>query len=155
MSKRRHTVTDIVSVVYCEQKLAFDRRHGDARPVGIRLKAAGGTFEHVRFQWEGYSRNPARLLAKMATPRPAYRRASADSRCFIASQVYGPDAVETDVLREWRDRVLMQSRIGRVMVGMYYRVSPALLPILRRSKVLTRASRRVLDRIVRRLGAPL
>lgn len=153
MARRRHTVTDIVSVVYCEQKVVFDRSHGDARPMSVRLKAAAGTFEHLRFQWEGYSRNPARLLARMATPGPTGRRAATDSRCFIASQVYGPDAAETNALREWRDRVLMQSRAGRLIVGLYYRVSPALLPVLRHSDVLTRAARRVLDCIVHWLGA--
>jgi hypothetical protein len=47
MTKRRHTVTDIVSAVYCEQKIVFDRRHGKATTGDLRKKAAQGTFEHL------------------------------------------------------------------------------------------------------------
>lgn len=53
MTKKYHTITDIVGTVYCEQKVLFDRERGDARPLPVRAKAAGGTFEHLRFQVEG------------------------------------------------------------------------------------------------------
>ena len=152
MNKRRHTVTDIVGAVYCERKAVFDRQYGKAKTPEVRRKAEQGTFEHRRFEVEGYTRNPLRFLAKIAQdqPRPRYR--SRDSRCFIASQVYGATAPETDALRAWRDAVLTPSRAGRAFVSAYYTLSPALVQILKRSPALTRFARRCLDAIVRRIG---
>jgi hypothetical protein len=73
MTRRRHTVTDIVATVYCEQKVVFDRRHGKARPPDIQAEVASDTFEHLRFESEGYTRNPGRLLAKIGKGRPAWK----------------------------------------------------------------------------------
>jgi hypothetical protein len=142
MGRYRHTVTQIVASVYCEQKVVFDRRHGKATPRELQVKAASGAFEHLRFQWEGYTRNPGRRLVKIAEGRQA-----TDSRCFIASQVYGADAPETNALRAWRDRTLMPNRIGRAIVTTYYWLSPIVVPILRRSARLTSIAKCLLDRI--------
>lgn len=152
MTRRRHTVTDIVSAVYCERKTVFDREYGKARTPEVRRKAEQGTFEHRRFEVEGYTRNPLRFLAKIASDNPRQRYRRRDSRCFIASQVYGVSAVETDALRAWRDAVLMPTRAGRAFVAAYYAASPALVQILKRSPRLTRWARRCLDAIVRRIG---
>ena len=146
---RRHTVSDIVALVYCEQKLVFDKRHGTARDADTERKAADGAFEHLRFEWEGYTRNPGRLLAKLGQEKPRSRpRPAADSRCFIASQVYGPNADETDTLRAWRDKVLVPSLLGRVFVQLYYATSPALVAMVRRSPWLAKVARSELDRFV-------
>lgn len=149
---RRHTVSDIVASVYCEQKLVFDKRHGKARDAATERKAAAGTFEHLRFEWEGYTRNPARLLAKLGQEKPRWQaRKAADSRCFIASQVYGPNASETEALRAWRDRVLVQSMAGRALVQLYYSTSPALVTLLRKSPWLDKIVRRALDGFVSKI----
>lgn len=136
MGKKYHSITDIVATVYCEQKAVYDRKRGDARPISVRAKAVAGTFEHLRFQVEGQTRQ------------------AFDRRCFIASHVYGPDATETNWLRAWRDRELLPSRIGRFAVAVYYAVSPFILPILERSPRLTRLTRAALNRIANMLGRP-
>ncbi len=41
--------------------------------------------------------------------------------CFVASAAYGPQAVEVQRLRRFRDEVLMGSSAGREFVGFYYR----------------------------------
>jgi hypothetical protein len=47
--------------------------------------------------------------------------------CFIATAAYGSEtAHELDLLRAFRDRVLMQSAPGRMFVDIYYRLSPPL-----------------------------
>lgn len=150
---KRHSVSDIVSAVYCEQKLVFDKQHGKARSADLERKAAAGTFEHLRFEWEGYTRNPGRLLAKLGQERPGWTpQPTSDSRCFIASQVYGPQGAQTDALRAWRDRALMPSRAGRAFVALYYAVSPALVCLLKRSPRITLAVRKALDGLVNRVG---
>ena len=135
-AKKYHTITDIVGTVYCEQKVVFDRERGDARPLEVRAKAAAGTFEHLRFQVEGQT------------------RAAPDRRCFIATAIYGPDAPETDFLRAWRDRVLMPTTTGRFFVQAYYAISPALVPLLCRSRGAASAVRAALNALLATLGMP-
>lgn len=132
--KRYHSITDIVATVYCEQKAVYDRERGDARPLDVRIKAATGTFEHLRFQVEGQT---SQIV---------------DKRCFIATQVYGGEAWQTNALRAWRDKVLMPRAAGRAVVRLYYAVSPSIASILERRPRLALIVRRVLDRIVSFLG---
>lgn len=131
---RRHTISDIVATVYCEQKTVFDRERGRIESRDVRAKREDGIAQHKRFENEGR------------------RSAGQDRRCFIATAVYGPDAAETDFLRAWRDRALMPSMTGRAAVRIYYSVSPLLLPVLERHARLARAVRVMLDRLVRFLG---
>lgn len=136
VTKKYHTITDIVGMVYCEQKVVFDRELGDARPLEVRVKAAAGTFEHLRFQVEGQT------------------RAAIDRRCFIATAIYGPDSVETNFFRAWRDRVLMPTKAGRLFVRTYYTLSPCLVPVLCRNRGVAKIARAGLNALLLFLRMP-
>lgn len=57
--------------------------------------------------------------------------------CFIATAAYGTrTAVEIDVLRNFRDDVLMQSPAGRDLVGFYYAATPPLADFIARHESL-------------------
>lgn len=133
--RRYHSISNIVATVYCEQQAIFDRERGEARTMGVRVKAAAGTFEHKRFELEGKT------------------LAAVDRRCFIASAIYGPDAPQTNDFRAWRDRVLMPSRVGRTCVRIYYFVSPHMVPLLSRSTAAAAVVRRALNLILSRIGS--
>jgi TPR repeat protein len=77
---------------------------------------------------------------------------SQKSGCYIASAVYGShEAAPVRVLRRYRDDSLATSMIGRGFIRAYYAVSPRMAKHFEQSSVLNRATRRVLDFVVRRL----
>lgn len=62
--------------------------------------------------------------------------------CFIATAAYGTDtAEEINVLRAFRDVVLLGSRFGAEFVSLYYRMSPPIAEVIRRHDFLSTAVR--------------
>jgi len=70
--------------------------------------------------------------------------------CFIATAAYGtPTAEQIDVLREFRDVVLLESTVGSQFVALYYRLSPPIADFISESKLLRTVVREFLvDSIV-------
>jgi hypothetical protein len=57
--------------------------------------------------------------------------------CFIATAAYGtPTAEQIDVLRDFRDVVLLKSTTGSQFVALYYRLSPPIADYIARSELL-------------------
>jgi hypothetical protein len=71
-----------------------------------------------------------------------------NNNCFIATAVYGPYAPETNTLRAWRDKALMPSKLGRILVSCYYVLSPYFVTFLKRNKRVAAIVRAVLDRLL-------
>jgi hypothetical protein len=136
MSKRNTnsiSVTDIAGLGVCEQQTVLDRRFGKVRSAELKARARDGIRVHASFHEQVRSAN--------------------DPRCFIASTVFGRRALETHILRTFRDRHLMPYRMGRLFCRCYYRVSPMLIPWLARS-AHARAGVRLLLRLIVHLVAP-
>ena len=57
--------------------------------------------------------------------------------CFIATAAYGTStAKEINILREFRDEVLMENSLGKELVAFYYAVSPPLANIISEHELL-------------------
>jgi len=62
--------------------------------------------------------------------------------CFIATAAYGTDtAGEIDILREFRDEVLLPNSLGARFVSLYYRTSPPIADFISQHEVLITAVR--------------
>jgi hypothetical protein len=74
--------------------------------------------------------------------------------CFIATAAYGTDtAQEIDLLREFRDTVLMPNDLGARLVSFYYETSPPIADFISQNEVLRTAVRvYFIDPIVRVLS---
>lgn len=56
-----------------------------------------------------------------------------ESKCFIATAVYGQTTPEVEVLRQFRDEVLLSSATGRKLVFLYYLFSPYIATLIGKS----------------------
>jgi len=65
--------------------------------------------------------------------------------CFIATAAYGtPSAPKIDVLREFRDSVLLENALGSRFVDIYYRFSPPVADVISGSNFLRTVVRELL-----------
>jgi len=65
--------------------------------------------------------------------------------CFIATAAYGTEtASELDILRDFRDQVLLQNALGSRLVEAYYKVSPPVADFIARNDFLRAVVREVL-----------
>lgn len=133
LTKDSASATALSKMVVCEQQALLeakgvkpDRLSKEQRKVLHR-----GDTEHARHH---------RLAVKHH-----------DSRCFIATAVYGARAVETNALRAFRDDQLSRSAVGRILVALYYRVSPPLARYLDTHPAARRMIRVILNQIVSKI----
>ncbi|MCJ7576165.1 MAG: S8 family serine peptidase [Dehalococcoidia bacterium] len=68
---------------------------------------------------------------------PNTRHGSTRTGCFIATAAYGTDtAKEIDILREFRDAVLLPNSLGARLVSFYYKASPPVANFISQHEVL-------------------
>lgn len=114
--------SDLAALVRCEREFVAVQTEGEVRTQVRDARAREGEAEHARTERS--------MLAFHNTGRAS--RSARDRRCFLATEMYGPQAPRTQALRDWRDRVLIPSGAGRVLVRIYYATSPLLVRVVRR-----------------------
>jgi hypothetical protein len=123
------SATELAEMGFCEKRVQLAHLYGDqATPEQLRAMARGHAA-HREYLEEGLA-------------------ATADRRCFVSTFVFGPDARETQVLRTYRDAVLLRQRWGRILVAAYYRVAPVGCRIMGQSPATAAGVRRLLRLVV-------
>ena len=123
------TAKEMAEMGFCEKRIQLARLYGEQVTHEQQKDRARGQLAHQRYLEDGLS-------------------SRGDRRCFVATCVFGQDALETQVLRQYRDAVLLRCRLGRWIVGLYYRTSPSLCAHLVRSAAAMDATRRLLRVVV-------
>jgi uncharacterized repeat protein (TIGR02543 family) len=94
---------------------------------------------------------PAQSVVVTAT----FQIISTTNGCFIATAAYGsPAAAQIDVLREFRDGVLLESGVGSQLIDLYYGLSPPIADFISGNSFLRTVVRELLvDPVVWVVGA--
>ncbi len=58
------------------------------------------------------------------------------SKCFVATVCFGQNAVETEILRWWRDSYLVEKELGRRFIVWYYTYGERIARLVEKSKAL-------------------
>jgi hypothetical protein len=79
------------------------------------------------------------VISKLpVTPNPI------PNKCFIATTVYGPDSMEVQILRNYRDIYLLTDRIGRKVVSLYEFLSPNMAKFISNKPLLKQLTRSII-----------
>ncbi|MCU7369535.1 hypothetical protein PEC18_01255 [Paucibacter sp. O1-1] len=97
--------TELAEMGFCEKRMQLAHLYGEQATPEQRKAMSRGQMAHQLYLADGLA-------------------ATSDRRCFVATFVFGSEALETQVLRAYRDRVLLNRRWGRALVAAYYRVAP-------------------------------
>ena len=91
-------------------------------------------------------------LISINTKLKNLRKRSTPSGCFIATMVYGDyNHPQVLILRKFRDETLLNSRMGRIFVYIYYKTSPYLVKLLRNKKIVNLMIKKFIDILIKRI----
>lgn len=114
------SASEVGSAQFCPQSLAMKNK-GIRPSREIEQKQRAGDAYHA------------------LETKSAYRQQ--DKRCFVASYALGPQHPTTQLLRDWRDKVLLQNCLGKIFVQVYYLFSPVIIQIFGQSLFFRKISR--------------
>jgi len=92
-----------------------------------------GHFLELKYSGHKVSKEAEQNMIKGDIAHQELNKLAEDKRCFVASHLYGIDNIKTEQLRQYRDSALLKTKLGRIVVTVYYRLSPYLVEWARRS----------------------
>jgi uncharacterized repeat protein (TIGR02543 family) len=157
-----YTLTMAVSPIMAgtATDITGDSPYNEGDVVSIQAAAASG-YQFVNWQ------ATAGAFSNANSPATSFQMPGADvtvtavfevaggGGCFIATAAYGsPTAEQLDVLREFRDVVLLESAVGSQFVDLYYKLSPPVADFISGNSLLRTVVRELLiDPVVWMVGA--
>jgi hypothetical protein len=127
-------------------------------PTGTAVQLKADPKTKFRFvEWSGNisaARSSIRIVMDghktiTASFANSWEEIKEDFNCFVATAAYGdPSHPDVEVLRRFRDRYLMKSRLGQDLVRLYYRYSPPVAKFVAKYPFLRAVSRAALYPVV-------
>jgi len=111
--------------------------------------------DYSGYMWAKITATTTPSLADLGgTPWGGYGHPTPKGICLIATAAYGTDiAQEIDILREFRDTLLLPNSLGAAFVSLYYEISPPIADFISQHEVLrTTVKVAFLDPIVKILS---
>jgi uncharacterized repeat protein (TIGR02543 family) len=98
----------------------------------------GNTNGYSGYMWAVITEDTTPSLADLqGTPWGGYGHPTEKGICFVATAAYGTDtAKEIDILRKFRDEVLLPNRLGARLISFYYRTSPPIADFISQHEAL-------------------
>lgn len=130
------SASELAQMAVCERQVLLRAKMGDRKTARQEVAAKWGNSVHDQIHREGHT--------------PSYPQdRNADKRCFIATAVYGLDAPETTRLRRFRDEALIGNPLGKMLVALYYGISPPIARMLDHNQHARGLIKWALDAVVR------
>ncbi|MCX5902785.1 MAG: leucine-rich repeat protein [Proteobacteria bacterium] len=104
--------------------------------------------------WDGYptavcaTSSTTTVPSTNTTTTPSTTTTTVPAHQCAAEAIYGKGSEETELLREYRDKVLSKSATGRQTIKTYYELSPAVSEVLQKNDTARASARRMLDSLM-------
>lgn len=105
------SASELAQMGVCERLVLFEHQRGERHTAQQLQDFVRGRDAHERFHKQGQAEGARR------------------GKCFLATLVFG-ESPETQVLRDFRDKVMRPSASGRRLIVAYYHVAPTVCRLL-------------------------
>ena len=96
-------------------------------PTESVARAAANVWKRLYGSWPSSIQTAGAASSSVSHASTSDSGEKSSSSCFVATVVYGgAECHQVEVLREFRDRVLLKNTGGRLLVAVYYRIGPSI-----------------------------